>query len=67
MSENTRQKHDRTMRTPDLLTQEEFDRDEDPQNELSSTVEERRYWEYQIEREKQEKGWRYRPHRSLPH
>ena len=39
----TRQKHDRNMRTPDMLTQEDFDRDEDPVDELGASLDQKRH------------------------
>lgn len=41
MPNKNHQVHDRSMRTPDLLTQEEFDQDLDPPNELSTSNEQR--------------------------
>ncbi len=61
MPRNTRQKHDRNMRTPEVLTQEEFEQDKDPQDELSTTEDEKREIAYQAKLNRGE--IRYKPHR----
>ena len=36
-------KHDRVMKTPHVLSQSEFDQDNDPLDEFTGTVDEQRY------------------------
>lgn len=60
---SNQEKHDRIMRTPDLLTQTDFEHDQDPENEFSPTEEIKRQMAY--EKVFRYSPIKYRPHRSL--